>query len=91
MEEMVGNQKVVQAFGREETRWSKFDEINERLRRCSLRAIFFSSITNPSTRFVNSLVYTGVGIAGALSVFRRPVRGPALRFLKLCEPVHQAL
>ena len=68
VEEMVGSQKVVQAFGREKASLEKFDEINERLRQCSLRAIFFSSITNPSTRFVNSLVYTGVGIVGALSV-----------------------
>ncbi len=68
VEEMVGNQKVVQAFGRENASLEQFDEINERLRGCSLRAIFFSSITNPSTRFVNSLVYTGVGIVGALSV-----------------------
>lgn len=68
VEEMVGEQKVVQAFGREEKALEQFDEINERLRKCSLRAIFFSSITNPSTRFVNSLVYTGVGVVGALSV-----------------------
>ena len=68
VEEMVGSQKVVQAFGREKAALEQFDEINERLRKCSLRAIFFSSITNPSTRFVNSLVYTGVGIVGALSV-----------------------
>ena len=68
VEEMVGSQKVVQAFGREKASLEQFDEINERLRKCSLRAIFFSSITNPSTRFVNSLVYTGVGIVGAGSV-----------------------
>ena len=68
VEEMVGSQKVVQAFGREKAALEQFDEINERLRKCSLRAIFFSSITNPSTRFVNSLVYTGVSIVGALSV-----------------------
>ncbi|MCH5353942.1 MAG: ABC transporter ATP-binding protein [Acutalibacter sp.] len=68
IEEMVGEQKVVQAFEREEKSLEQFDEINERLRKSSLRATFFSSITNPSTRFVNSLVYTGVGVAGALSV-----------------------
>lgn len=68
VEEMVGEQKVVQAFGREKKALEQFDEVNERLRKCSLRAIFFSSITNPSTRFVNSLVYTGVGLVGALSV-----------------------
>lgn len=68
IDEMVGNQKVVKAFGYEEEAVSRFDEINKRLEKHSLRAIFFSSITNPSTRFVNSLVYAGVGVAGALSV-----------------------
>ncbi len=68
VEEMVGGQKVVLAFGQENEAMGRFAEINERLRKCSLRAIFFSPITNPSTRFVNSLVYTGVGIVGALSV-----------------------
>lgn len=67
IDEMIGNQKVVQAFGQEKDAIEKFDEINDRLQTCSLKAIFFSSITNPSTRFVNSLVYTGVGIFGALA------------------------
>ncbi len=66
IDEMIGNQKVVQAYGQEEETQETFDEINGRLEKCSLRAIFFSSITNPSTRFVNNLVYAGVGIAGAL-------------------------
>lgn len=65
IEEMVGNQKVVQAFSREEEALDKFDEINDRLEKCSLKAIFFSSITNPSTRFVNSLVYATVAVVGA--------------------------
>lgn len=65
IEEMVGNQKVVQAFSHEDEALEKFDEINERLRKYSLRAIFFSSITNPATRFVNSLVYATVGVVGA--------------------------
>ena len=65
IEEMVGNQKVVQAFSREDETLEKFDEINERLEKCSLKAIFFSSITNPSTRFVNSLVYATVAVVGA--------------------------
>lgn len=65
VEEILGNQKVVQAFGYEDDAQETFDEINERLRKCSLRGIFFSSITNPATRFVNSLVYAGVGITGA--------------------------
>ena len=68
VEEMVGGQKVVQAFRHEGEAMERFDQLNEELRKCSLRAIFFSSITNPSTRFVNSLVYTGVGIVGALLV-----------------------
>ena len=68
IDEMIGNQKVVQAFGRGKDVTARFDEINERLRDASLRATFFSSITNPSTRFVNSLVYTGVGITGAFAV-----------------------
>ena len=67
IDEMIGNQKVVQAFGHEQEAMDRFDEINGRLQKYSLRAIFFSSITNPSTRFVNSLVYTGVGITGALA------------------------
>ncbi|GAA6491629.1 MAG TPA: ABC transporter ATP-binding protein/permease [Candidatus Bariatricus faecipullorum] len=68
IDEMIGNQKVVQAFGREQEVLERFDEINGRLQDCSLKAIFFSSITNPATRFVNSLVYTGVGITGAFAV-----------------------
>lgn len=67
IDEMIGNQKVVQAFSYEEESMARFDEINERLEKCSLKATFFSSITNPSTRFVNSLVYAGVGLTGALS------------------------
>lgn len=68
IDEMIGNQKVVQAFGKGQDVTERFDEINQRLNKASLRATFFSSITNPSTRFVNSLVYTGVGITGAFSV-----------------------
>ena len=70
IDEMVGNQKVVQAFRYEADAMERFDEMNERLQACSLRAIFFSSITNPATRFVNGLVYTGVGIVGALTVMK---------------------
>ena len=65
VEEMVGNQKVVKAFAYEKEAEERFDDINQRLQSCSLKATFFSSITNPSTRFVNGLVYTGVGIFGA--------------------------
>ena len=85
IDEMVGNQKVVKAFGYEQESVSRFDRINKRLEKHSLRAIFFSSITNPATRFVNSLVYAGVGVAGAFagdpgSAERRPaVLLPELR------------
>lgn len=66
IEEMIGNQKIVKTFSREEAVTQQFAEINSRLEKCSLKAIFFSSITNPATRFVNSLVYAGVGVFGAL-------------------------
>lgn len=65
IEEMIGNQKVVKTFSRETAVREQFAEINGRLEKCSLKAIFFSSLTNPCTRFVNSLVYAGVGIFGA--------------------------
>ncbi|MFQ7877931.1 ABC transporter ATP-binding protein, partial [Enterocloster sp.] len=67
-DEMLGNMKVVQAFGYQEEAHKRFEEINTRLARYSLRATFFSSITNPATRFVNSLVYAAVGITGAYAV-----------------------
>ena len=70
VDEMIGNEKVVQAFGYEDDAQARFEEINERLRRYSLRAIFFSSITNPSTRFVNSIVYASVGVVGAFAAIR---------------------
>ncbi|MBQ9802461.1 MAG: ABC transporter ATP-binding protein [Clostridia bacterium] len=66
MEEAIGQHKVVTAFSQDEVMLSRFDELNEQLRDASLKATFFSSITNPSTRFVNSLVYTGVALTGAL-------------------------
>ena len=65
IEEMVGSQKIVRTFSREQAVKDQFGEINERLQKCSLKAIFFSSLTNPCTRFVNSIVYAGVGIFGA--------------------------
>ena len=66
IDEMIGNQKVVKAFGHERQNVERFDEINERLEKCSLQAIFYSSLTNPCTRFVNNVVYAGVALAGAL-------------------------
>ena len=69
-DEMLGNMKVVQAFGYQEETQKQFEEINSRLAGYSLRATFFSSITNPSTRFVNSMVYAAVGITGAYAVIR---------------------
>ncbi|WP_432628743.1 ABC transporter ATP-binding protein [Brotaphodocola sp.] len=68
--EMIGNEKVVQAFGYEDEAQERFEEINSRLQKCSLRAIFFSSITNPATRFVNSMVYASVGVVGAFAAIR---------------------
>ena len=65
IDEMIGNEKVVKAFSREEKVIEQFDEVNNRLEKASVKAIFFSSLTNPCTRFVNSLVYAGVGIVGA--------------------------
>ncbi|WP_373217847.1 ABC transporter ATP-binding protein [Ruminococcus sp. 5_1_39BFAA] len=70
VEELVGNQKIVQAFSYEEKAMERFGAVNEELRTCGIKAIFFSSITNPSTRFVNGLVYTSVGIFGAFTVIR---------------------
>ncbi len=66
IDETIGNIKVVQAFGHESATMEQFDEINDRLQKASLRAIFFSSLVNPCTRFVNSVVYAGVGLSGAL-------------------------
>lgn len=68
VEEMVGNQKVVQAFSYEDTAKERFDQINKKLQVCSVKAIFISSLANPCTRFVNGLVYTSVGITGAFAV-----------------------
>lgn len=67
IDETIGQLKVVQAFGHEGASLEQFDEVNQRLEKCSLRAIFFSSLVNPCTRFVNALVYAGVGLVGALS------------------------
>lgn len=71
IDEMLGNQKVVLAFSHEDEAMEEFDEINRRLEKCSLRAIFFSSTTNPSTRFVNGLVYAGVALFGAGAVVNK--------------------
>ncbi|MBR4608599.1 MAG: ABC transporter ATP-binding protein [Lachnospiraceae bacterium] len=70
IDEMVGNQKVVRMFSRETEVKERFGEINDRLQKCSLKAIFYSSLVNPCTRFVNSLVYAGVGIFGAFLAIR---------------------
>ena len=66
IDEMLGNQKVVKAFGREKKSTETFDEINSRLEKCSLKAVFYSSLTNPCTRFVNNVVYAAVALTGAL-------------------------
>lgn len=67
IDEMINGQKAVQAFGQEEAACQQFNAVNERLRACTLQAMFFSSLPNPTTRFINSLIYAGVGLAGALS------------------------
>lgn len=68
IDEYIGNAKVVKAFGYEDAAIAKFEKVNDRLQSCSLKAVFFSSITNPSTRFVNSIVYASVALFGAMSV-----------------------
>lgn len=70
VDEMIGNQKVVQAFGYGKRAMERFDYMNEELKQCSTKAIFFSSVTNPSTRFVNGLVYAGVGIFGTVQAMK---------------------
>ena len=67
VDEAIGGQKLAKAFGREEEHCRRFDEINDRLERCSMRATFFSSLVNPTTRLINNLIYAGVGMAGALA------------------------
>ena len=92
IDEMVGNQKIVQAFSHEDEALEQFDEINERLQNCSLRATFFSSLTNPCTRFVNSLVYAGVALAGALSVIAGGMSvGRPFLLPELCQPVYETV
>ena len=79
IEESVGNSKLVTAFSREEKCLEEFDEINERYAKYSLKAIFYSSLTNPCTRFVNSMVYAAVGLAGAaISATVNELAGPFL-------------
>lgn len=70
IDEMIGNQRMVQAYSHEDEAMERFDDINERLEKCSLQATFFSSTVNPATRFVNNLVYAGVGVFGAFAVLR---------------------
>ena len=87
IQEMIGNQKVVQAFSHEDEALEQFGEINERLGKYSLRAIFFSSLTNPSTRFVNNLVYAGVALFGALSAISGGISvGELTCFLSYANP-----
>lgn len=78
IDEMIGNQKIVKAFSYEERACGQFDEINERLEKCSLKATFFSSLTNPCTRFINSIVYAAVGLFGALAAINGGITVGAL-------------
>ena len=68
IEEMIGNQKIVQAFGYEDKSSARFAEINQELKECSQKAVFYSSLTNPSTRFVNNVIYAGVALVGAFMI-----------------------
>lgn len=92
IEEMIGNQKVVKAFGYEDKASKRFDEINKELKEYSQKAVFYSSLTNPSTRFVNNIIYAAVALAGAFLIplgaltVRRSFRTAFLR-----EPVHEAI
>lgn len=90
--EMIEGQKVVQAFGHETESLDAFDEVNERLQRASMKAVFFSSLTNPCTRFVNSMVYVGVRIVGCIVCHRRRhQRRTAERIFELCQSICQAV
>lgn len=90
---MITNQKVVRAYGHEDENMEKFDTINEELRRHTLKATFFSSITNPATRFVNSVVYAAVALIGAFSGRDRTGlhHWYALLLFELRKPVHEAV
>ena len=89
---MIEGQKVVQAFGHEAESLASFDEVNTRLQDVSLKAIFFSSMTNPATRFVNNIVYAGVGLVGAIYAVAGGITIGQLSILpQLRQPVHQAL
>ncbi len=83
IEEMIGNQKIVKAFSHEEESLADFDDVNERLSQTALRATFYSSLVNPSTRFINSTVYAGVALMGALSVMGMGIGGSTLTVGKL--------
>ena len=90
IEEMIGNQKVVQAFGQENEVGDRFDEINDRLSKYSLQGTFFSSITNPSTRFVNALVYAAVGVFGAFFAIQGGISvGQLSCFLSYANPFNE--
>lgn len=92
IEEMIGNQKIVQAFGYEDKSSGRFALINEELKECSQKAVFYSSLTNPSTRFVNNVIYAGVALAGAFMI---PGRFPncwwSVRTSCLCKSVHETI
>lgn len=92
IDEMIGNQKVVQAFGQEEKVTERFDKINEKLGSAYLRATFFSSVTNPATRFINSLVYTGArGRRCVCGSKRNADSRAAYKFFELCKSVYKAV
>ena len=92
IDEMIGNRKVVQAFGRGEDATERFDEVNKRLQDASLRATFFSSITNPATRFVNSPgLHRGWNYRGICSCSWCNERRTIVQFLELCKSVYETI
>ena len=90
IEEMIGNQKIVQAFGYEDKSSGRFALINEELKECSQKAVFYSSLTNPSTRFVNNVIYAGVALCFHDS-WRFPNCWWSVRTSCLCKSVHETI
>lgn len=92
IEEMIGNQKIVQAFGYEDKSSARFAEINQELKECSQKAVFYSSLTNPSTRFVNNVIYAGVALVGAFMIPGGALTVGGLSvLLSYAEPVHETI
>lgn len=92
IDEFIGEQKLIRAFSYEARAEERFNTVNEKLQKFSLRAVFFSSLTNPCTRFVNAVIYAGVAVSGAFSVLAGGLTvGGLSAFFKLCQPIHKAV